>query len=265
MNVLQMISADSFIIVNKSLIKAFGIEAAILLGELASEAVYWANRGELEEGYFYSTVENVEERTTLTAYQQRKALAVMQERGVVDVISKKGSPPKRYIKINEQALLHTFNIQNLKNCTFESEKISLSNVKKLNTNNKEGKNNKKEKQYSEVMSEAPYKTEEFVTAVNDFVEMRKALKKPVTARGLKMLISKATELSNGNEGTVVELFNQSTANSWLGIYPLKNNYSYKNSGGKVDFMDMLKELENDEEGNATGFDNTANSLPERTY
>lgn len=265
MNVLQLIAADNFIAVNKTLIQAFGIEAAILLGELASEAVYWENRGETEEGYFYSTVENVEERTTLSGYQQRKALALMQEKGVVDVISKKGSPPKRYIKIIEEQLLEILDIQNSKNLTFKSENTKDLNVKKLNTKNKEVKKNRKEEQYKDILETYPYKTDEFKTAINDFIEMRKTMKKPVTANALRLLINKAEKLAGGNEGIIVELFNQSTSNSWLGIYPLNNNYSFKsNKNNSNPFFDMLQEVEDDQAGNATDFGFIENCLPERT-
>jgi hypothetical protein len=50
-----------------------GIDEAIILGELASEYEYWSRREELQDGYFYSTIENIEENTTLTEYKQRKA------------------------------------------------------------------------------------------------------------------------------------------------------------------------------------------------
>lgn len=261
MNILNLICTDNFIAVNKTLIKAFGIEPALLLGELASEAVYWNNRGELEDGYFFSTVENIEERTTLTAYQQRKALSILQDKGVVDVISKKGAPPKRYIKINEDAIMQIFDVQNSNILTFKTEKTSLLNVKNFNTNNKHKKNNKEE-QYNEVIAEFPYQTEEFMQAIKDFIEMRKTLKKPVTNRALKMLINKAEQIAQGNEGVIVQLFNQSTANSWLGIYPLKENYSYSSGRSNNGFMDLLREVENnDTAGNVTSFGFIEDGLP----
>lgn len=262
MNVLQLISADNFIAVNKTLIKEVGIEASILLGELASEAVYWEAREELVDGYFYSTVENVEERTTLTAYQQRKAIALMQERGIVDVISKKGSPPKRYIKINEERILEIFNIQNLKSSTFKSEKTLDLNVKKLNTKNKELKKTEKEETIKDIVERIM--PEELKTAIYDFIDMRKTLKKPVTARGLKMLINKAETLAGGDTGIITELFNQSTQNSWLGIYPLKSNYSYKSGRNNNDFFSMLEAMENDETGNVASVGDITNGIPEHT-
>lgn len=262
MNVLQLISSDNFIAVNKTLIKAFGNDAAILLGELASESTYWENRTGLDDGYFYSTIENVEERTALSPYQQRKALELLKEKGVVDVISKKGSPPKRYIRINEESLAEFFNFQTSKNFTYKNENSEGSKVKKINTKNKELNKNHKE-QLKEVIESFPFKSDEFVNAIQGFVEMRQLMKKPLTPRALKMLINKAVSLSNSNEGVMVELFNQSTSNGWLGIYPLKNNYSYSNGRNTRQtngFMDMLEELANDEEGDVAGANPFENSL-----
>lgn len=266
MNILALICSDNFIAVNKTLIKLFGLEPALLLGELASEAVYWNNRQETENGYFFSTVENVEERTTLSAYQQRKALNLLQDNGVIDVISKKGAPPKRYIRINEQKLLQFFNIQNSNNLTFECEEISLLNTKKLNTNNNKPKKKEKEDIYSSTIAEFPYNSEEYRQAIHDFIDMRKSLKKPLTSRALKMLINKAQELAQGDEGTIIRLFNQSTANSWLGIYPIKDNYNYRgtaNSRSNNGFMDLLREVQdNDTDGNATNFGYIEDGIPE---
>jgi hypothetical protein len=59
-------------VVNKDLMRAFGIEEAILLGELASEYEYLKKQYAIENEWFYSTVENIEKNTTLSKYKQKK-------------------------------------------------------------------------------------------------------------------------------------------------------------------------------------------------
>ena len=108
MGILQLISTSNFITVNKDLIKELGLEEAIMLGELASEYDYWNNKNEIEDGYFYSTIENIEEKTTLTAYKQRKCLENLKNKGIID-IQIRGIPAKRYIKINEEKVIEIFN------------------------------------------------------------------------------------------------------------------------------------------------------------
>lgn len=70
MTLLKLIASDSFITVNKEIIKKVGLEEAIILGELISELDYWTkNNGLTEDGYFFSTIENIEEKTTLSGHK----------------------------------------------------------------------------------------------------------------------------------------------------------------------------------------------------
>ena len=267
MNILQLICSDNFIVVNKTLISELGVEPALMLGELASEAIYWESQEKIEDGYFYSTIENVETKTTLTAYQQRNALKILEERGIVDVISKKGNPPKRYIRINEDAILQNFNFQKLKNLTFKSEKISHSKVKNFNIKNKETKKNREEENnHINIITQATgFSSPEFLSTLSDFILMRKKLHKPLTTeRAYSLLAKKITELSNGNEEVAIQLLNQSISSSWLSIYPLKKDYTYRTT--KNEFMEMLKHEGgmNDTAGSNTDFGFTTFGIPEHT-
>lgn len=135
MNILQLIAHDSFITVNKELIKKVGLEEAIILGELASEFDYWTKReGLTEDGYFFSTIENIEEKTTLSKYQQNKAFKKLKEMKLVDV-SVRGLPAKRYIKINEENLLKLFEAKLSNNSIPSWQKTSQLQGEKLACNN----------------------------------------------------------------------------------------------------------------------------------
>lgn len=140
MGILQLISTRNYISVNKELIKILGLEETILLGELASEYDYWEKQDKLEEGYFFSTVENIEENTTLSAHKQRKGLEKLKELGLID-IKIKGMPAKRYIKIYEEQVVKYLNIKLLKNLTTSCEKIEQLDVKNFNGNNNIYNNN----------------------------------------------------------------------------------------------------------------------------
>lgn len=108
MTILQLIAKDSFITVNKELIKTAGLEEAILLGELASEYDYWVkNNGLTKEGYFFSTIENIEEKTTLSEYKQRKAFNKLKKLNLID-LKVKGLPARRYVKLNEKNIEKIF-------------------------------------------------------------------------------------------------------------------------------------------------------------
>jgi uncharacterized phage protein (TIGR02220 family) len=141
MDIIELLANDNYIIANKTIAKRFGLDEAILLGELASEYRYWLKRGELADGYFYSTIENVKENTTLSDKRQRSALTALKDAGIVDV-KLKGLPAKRYIKLNAEQLLPMVLNNVCQNSTASSAETANLDTPKKETNNNNLKNNK---------------------------------------------------------------------------------------------------------------------------
>ena len=141
MSIIHLLASSNYIIVNKTLIQALGLDCAVLFGELAGEHLYWESRGELQDGFFYSTVQNVEQAIGLSDYKQRECLKKLESEGLIDV-KVSGMPPVRYVRINESAILKKFEFQFSKNLSFNSQKISELNLKKFETNNNKTNNNK---------------------------------------------------------------------------------------------------------------------------
>lgn len=151
---MSMLSNDGYIILNKYVMKALGLHEAILLGELCSEYIYWYKEQKLEDGFFYSTRENIENETTLSPFQQRQALKKLTEMELVEIVEK-DMPKKTFYKVNEDKvykfLLETdlgfpdvkkFDDKKLNNFTSSDEKITQQEVKKLDINNNNINNNK---------------------------------------------------------------------------------------------------------------------------
>lgn len=134
MSVLKLLASDNYIVVNKDLIKILNLEGAVMFGQLASEYVYWESARKLEDGYFYSTIEDIQEKTSLTAYQQRNVIKMLEEKELINV-KLMGMPAKRYIKINENQVIKILNNKMLKNLTTRCEKTLQQDVKKLHINN----------------------------------------------------------------------------------------------------------------------------------
>ena len=249
MGILQLISTSNFITVNKDLIKELGLEEAILLGELASEYDYWNNKNEIEDGYFYSTIENIEEKTTLTAYKQRKCLENLKNKGIID-IQIRGIPAKRYIEINEEKVVEIFNNKLLKNLTTGCKKNSQLEVKKLNGNNNiinnninnniKKEKNKKRKTFEEVIAENNC-SEELESSIRDFIDMRKTIKKPMTSKALELLIKNLDKLTNLEEEKIA-ILNQSIEHGWQTVYPLKTNNMRNSSKGGIKEEGKQEEL-----------------------
>ena len=159
MNVIGLISSSNFIVVNKSLAREIGLIESVVLGELASEYDHWKATGNLDDGYFYSTVDNLSDNTTLSKYQQRAALDNLKEKGIIEV-TVKGLPAKRYIKINEEQVEKLLNNKLSKNSPTGCQVFSPTVGEKLDGNNNKDKNknnnNSIKKEYKESPQESDF-------------------------------------------------------------------------------------------------------------
>lgn len=68
-------------------------------------------------------------------------------------------------------------------------------------------------------------------AINDFIAMRKKLRKPMTDRALELFLMKLTKLST-NDDEKIEIVNNSTMNCYQGIFPLKKEGANNGFTGK---------------------------------
>ena len=147
MNIINLLANDNFIVVNRDLIKIFGINSALMIGELASEYNYYDKENRLIDGAFYSTIDNIQKNTGLSRRQQKAALDELAELGLLTV-ELKDLPAKRYIKLNIEKLTNLF-VQNEQTCMHEMNKQECA---KRTTNNNNLKINK-EKVINQYISE----------------------------------------------------------------------------------------------------------------
>ena len=149
-SVIKLLASKNFITVNKTLIKKLGVYEAILLGEFASEFSYWEEIEKLEDCYFFSTVENIENNTGINAYHQREAVKRLCNLGLIET-KKVGLPAKRYIKLNIDNIVKILDkdkinntiLSDLKNKDKTSNNLSTSslNFKELDIKNFNNNNN----------------------------------------------------------------------------------------------------------------------------
>lgn len=234
MSILYLLASSNFITVNKTLMKVVGLEASVLLGELASEYAYWEEQGILEDGFFYSTIENLEERTTLSVYKQQQAIQKLKELGLVET-KLKGVPAKKYFRICEKQVLELFETKFAKNSQtglreipkLDCEKFAIKNNITNNKKEKEIKNNKGDT-YDSILDSVPVilNNPPLRDAFLEFIKMRKVMKKPLTERALKLNIKEAYKLGNGDADQMQQIVEQSITHSWIGMFPLHD----KNDG-----------------------------------
>jgi hypothetical protein len=74
--------------------------------------------------------------------------------------------------------------------------------------------------------------------IKDFQEMRKAIKKPMTDRALELILKKLDTFAQTDDEKIA-ILEASIANSWLGVFPLKED---KKSGISEDKMRKYAEI-----------------------
>lgn len=100
----ENIISTNFIMTNRDIIAEFGVNSAVMLGELYGRMNYFRKRNELKYGYFFATKESIEKSTRVSPYKQRKATSILQTAGILNV-KHIDIPPKTYYKINEEKLM----------------------------------------------------------------------------------------------------------------------------------------------------------------
>jgi hypothetical protein len=125
---------------------------------------------------------------------------------------------------------------NINGVVFNRYKISLEGVKKLNGGSKETLHGGSKETLpnntiinntnNNIVNKIIPKTE-LQLAFDSYLEMRKKIKKPATGKAIELVKNKLKTLANGSELVAIEILNQSTLNSWVDVYPLKNDNSKK--------------------------------------
>lgn len=98
---------------------------------------------------------------------------------------------------------------------------SVSTLNKLNKTKQKNKENKKEKTDFDSIVEKNFANEDIKQTIFEFIKMRKAIKKPLTTKGLELMIQKLNKLSQDKDEQIM-ILNKSIMNNWQGIFELKD-------------------------------------------
>lgn len=197
----QALLSSNYWVINKIIVKKFGIEAAFLLSVFAEAENMMAD----PDGWFYQTIEKTEEITTLTRWKQEQAIKKLIAENLLEQVAK-GMPRKRYYRINYEVLTNLFasDLQAGLRVAYKQECEPLTTSKEssyIELNNKEH-------------------TEPEVQAVlNEFIQNRKQMKSPMTNLAIKKLVNNLKKLGNSKEEQIM-ILERSIANGWKGIFPL---------------------------------------------
>jgi len=164
----HLLSSTAFLVVNKKLAKEIGLLEVVLLADLISKEQYFKEKEYSNYemgGWFFNTVKNIQEDTTLTSYQQRKCIKNLKELGIIET-KLVGIPAKQHFRISENKLLSYF-----KTSCKETAQQDVKKTQTINKNKEIRINNNniyiKEKFISEVNSFKAYYTKELK---EDFID-----------------------------------------------------------------------------------------------
>jgi len=113
----QLLMSSNYYTLNKQVVKTLGIEPAFLLTILIEASDGLADN----EGWFYQTIETLEELTGLSRHKQNKIIQDLIEAKIL-FQENRGTPCRRFFKIS---------FQEIENLVFKKTEISLLKIDKL--------------------------------------------------------------------------------------------------------------------------------------
>lgn len=166
----------------------------------------------IPEGSFITSEAKLSANTGLSREQVRRALNKLMQ---TNEITKRTTKTHTQITVNKWAVYQCSGETPTKKTTNKPTSRTTSESTNGSTTTKEIK--------KERIQEDIYKgkSERFISTLNDFKEMRKNIKKPMSQKAVEMLIEKLNKLATDEE-TQIKIMEQSIFNSWQGIFPLKN-------------------------------------------
>ncbi|MGN0669354.1 MAG: DUF6017 domain-containing protein [Oscillospiraceae bacterium] len=99
MEILEKLNPKNTVSFSRPIAHALGLGAAVVYSALIAKQVYYEKRNMLDnEGFFYSTIADLQESTALTKSQQSSAVKLLVEVGLVEC-KKRGMPARRCFRV----------------------------------------------------------------------------------------------------------------------------------------------------------------------
>lgn len=224
---------------NINVAKKLGIASAVILNNL-----YWwidknrANDKHFHDGYYWtynSRKAFVEQFPYLTERQIEYALRKLIDGGYVITgnYNKASFDRTLWYAITKEGYCI------LQNCEMEETKVLNANnrnvepIPDINTDSKPDKKKESktepEESFDDIINSL-VDNDDIKGVLVEFIKMRKLIKKPLTNRALKNIISKLKKLAGEDVALAGAILDQSITNSWQDIYSLKD--LNKKAGGK---------------------------------
>lgn len=209
----------------------YGVNAAVILQHIA----FWiktneANERNYHDGYYwtYNSLKAFQrlfpymsERQINTALKKLIAEGVIitgnyneirYDRTLWYALSEKGKSILHFDKM-DYIKMSNGNIKNVTPIPNNKPNINTDNI----TDNKKNKGNKTE---IDALLENYTQNDEIITAMQEFLKMRKAMKKPATTRAVQLLLKTLDKLGD-TDSEKLNIINQSIERGWQGFFEIK--------------------------------------------
>ena len=134
----SILATTPFLIINKCLLVNLGVDASLVLSDLIQKEQYFKGSSQDNEGYFFNVTNDISCSTTLSYYQIKQAISVLEKWGIIKVVLK-GVPAKKHFKIDHAQILNF-----LKSSIEKTEELDCKNFNNKMLNNSSSINNNKE-------------------------------------------------------------------------------------------------------------------------
>ena len=101
---IEAFKSTGYLIVNKTLIKQFGLIPSVLLSNYIDKHIYFREKFPDNDGWFFLTHKNQIDQLGLAEYSIRKYKTYLKDKGILQTM-KKGIPAKEWYKIDFQKLV----------------------------------------------------------------------------------------------------------------------------------------------------------------
>lgn len=143
MNDKTILATTPFFIINKAILCYIGIDASIVLSDLIQKRNYFNQTHQLKGGFFYNTGSSISCETTLSYYQIKQALNILEDKKFIQ-IKKKGLPAKNHFKIFDNKILKFLKTVDENISIQECENLQVNNNKEIIINKKNKLENSKD-------------------------------------------------------------------------------------------------------------------------
>ena len=174
----------------------------------------------------YPTVERIMQELNISENSFRRYRKELEDKGYITVEFKNIKGTNRNVYKINNSVEQKKEPQNLTPSKFGT--LPKSTPSKFGTqiikdskeyNNKNIINNKEKKKKTERHITSIYESNEFKETFNEFIDMRKSIKKPATNKAIEMIITKLEKVNN--EEQAIKMLERSIINNWQDVYEIQ--------------------------------------------